>query len=45
MSVDWCVYAEMIVVDENDKIETVDLVVNCVGHVGGASREGVYRHN
>ena len=32
--------ADMIEVDENDKIETVDLAVDhgdCVGHVGGPS--------
>ena len=38
---------KMTEVDENEKIETVDLDVDqgdCVGHVGGASG-GVYIHN
>ena len=41
------IHLEMIEVDENDKIDTVDLDVyqgDCVGHVGGASG-GVHRHN
>jgi hypothetical protein len=42
MSVGGCVsrlFAEMIEIDENDKIETVvlDVVGDCVGHDGGAS--------
>ena len=40
--------ADMVEVDENDEIETVDLAVDqddCVGNVEGSSVGGLYRNN